>query len=47
MFTFIAGVVVGAAGILIWNAVNPNKVAKFTKKYKDKVKEELQKLEGR
>jgi hypothetical protein len=44
MITFLMGVVVGAVGILVWNYMKPNKVAKFTAKYKDQIEEELAKL---
>ena len=44
MLGFIAGIVVGAVGVLTWNYLNPNKVANFTKKYKTKLEEELKKL---
>lgn len=44
MFAFLAGLVVGGLGILTWNHLNPNKVAKFTAKYKTKIEEELAKL---
>lgn len=47
LLSFVAGVVVGGIGILVWNAVNPNKVAKFTAKYRKQIEEELSKLKNR
>jgi hypothetical protein len=47
MLTFIAGVAVGAIGVLAWNYFSPNKVAKFTAKYKAEIEQELAKLRGK
>lgn len=47
MLTLTIGIVIGAVGVLAWNYFSPNKVAKFTAKYKSQIEEELAKLKGK
>lgn len=41
------GIVVGAVGVLIWNEVAPDKVARFTAKHLDEIEREVKRLKER
>lgn len=47
LLAFVVGAVFGGVGVLIWNALSPGKVAKFTAKYKREIEEELEKLKSK